>query len=197
MDNIEDEIIKAANRGIKVELITAQNRDIPAYKTLVNSRLMSKLIKNGVSVFQMKDKYLHMKSMIFDDLELTFGSFNLDKWSWNNNNELNFCSKDPRLANELLKIYQGVKDESVLVQRWTPLKLWESMEDSFWMWFLDGCNFTMNYRRLAQTTARDEALEKMYFDRIIQGKVPNSMIDSDINLYRRVYCDWDDVFGVD
>ena len=109
---------------------------------------MRKVIKNGVKVYQIKDKYLHMKALSFDDEYLTFGSFNIDKWSWNNNNEINFCTQEDRLIAQYNSIYAKVKGESDLVSTMTPLKAWQKMKIGFWLWFLDGCNFTMNYRRM-------------------------------------------------
>jgi phosphatidylserine/phosphatidylglycerophosphate/cardiolipin synthase-like enzyme len=73
LKNLDKELLKAAARGVKVELITARNRDIPTYRDFVNANLMHHLVKNGVEVLQVKDKYLHMKGFLFDDRVLTFG----------------------------------------------------------------------------------------------------------------------------
>ena len=197
MRQFEKEVIAAARRGVDVEIITAQKRDIPGYKNLKNSYLMRKVIRNGVKVFQIKDKYLHMKALAFDDEYLTFGSFNIDKWSWNNNNEINFCTQEDRLIKQYNSIYAKVKSECDQVTTMTPLKAWQKMKYAFWIWFLDGCNFTMNYRRMQKTAARIEGGDKFYYDKLLAGEVPEEALDGHINLYKRCYYDWDDVFGFD
>lgn len=43
----------ALKRGIKVELITGAKRDQPVYKWLKNGLLLRRLIKQGLSVYQL------------------------------------------------------------------------------------------------------------------------------------------------
>lgn len=64
----------AVKRGVEVELITAQNRDIPCYRHLKNDHILHNLITGGVKVYEIKEKYLHMKGLLFDDEALTFGT---------------------------------------------------------------------------------------------------------------------------
>jgi hypothetical protein len=73
LKKLDKELLGAVARGVKVELITARNRDIPSYRNFVNANLMNHLVRNGVHVLQVKDKYLHMKGILFDDQVLTFG----------------------------------------------------------------------------------------------------------------------------
>lgn len=61
MKVLERELIATAERGVDIEMITSRKRDIPCYRNLKNAYLMRKLIKNGIKVYQVKDKYLHMK----------------------------------------------------------------------------------------------------------------------------------------
>jgi phosphatidylserine/phosphatidylglycerophosphate/cardiolipin synthase-like enzyme len=58
---LEKELIAAAERGVEIEIITARKRDIPCYRNLKNAYLIRKLIDSGITVYQVKDKYLHMK----------------------------------------------------------------------------------------------------------------------------------------
>lgn len=75
LKKLDKELLQAVGRGVKVELITAKNRDIPSYRDFKNANLMNHLASNGVDVLQVKDKYLHMKGMVFDGEEVTFGRF--------------------------------------------------------------------------------------------------------------------------
>ena len=46
-------------------------------------------MKKGGKVFEIKDKYLHMKVYGVDNKMFTIGSLNNDYWSWGINNEIN------------------------------------------------------------------------------------------------------------
>lgn len=67
----------AVERGVQVEILTARKRDIPSYRNFKNANLMNHLVKNGITVLQVKDRYLHMKGILFDEEVLTFGSVDL------------------------------------------------------------------------------------------------------------------------
>jgi phosphatidylserine/phosphatidylglycerophosphate/cardiolipin synthase-like enzyme len=49
------------------------------------------LIYRGLKVYEVHNKFLHMKLYIFDDESYILGSFNNDRISWNINNELNLA----------------------------------------------------------------------------------------------------------
>ena len=70
---IEKCINDALERGVHVELITSAKRDQPAYAPLKNYRMTEKLIAKGLKVFEMHDKYLHMKAYYVDDQMFTLG----------------------------------------------------------------------------------------------------------------------------
>ena len=52
------------------------------YSLLITSQLFHRLIKDGVKVYEYPEKFLHGKAFLFDDKELSLGSFNLDGWSF-------------------------------------------------------------------------------------------------------------------
>jgi len=56
--------------------------------------LLRKLIKNGCKVYEYPDKFLHMKAYLFDDMHMSTGSFNNDRFSYKSNNELNILATD-------------------------------------------------------------------------------------------------------
>ena len=72
---IEKCINDALERGVHVELITSAKRDQPAYAPLKNFRMTEKLIEKGLKVYEMHDKYLHMKAYFADDKVFTLGLF--------------------------------------------------------------------------------------------------------------------------
>ena len=103
IDELEDLLIEAMEkRGVKLEIITARNRDQPCYKTFLNSYLFKRLHLKGAIVSEEPFKYLHMKAIEVDDGKImTLGSFNQDHWSFYCNNEANILlQKNSTLANE-------------------------------------------------------------------------------------------------
>lgn len=49
-----------------MELITGAKRDQPVYKWLKNGLMLRRLIKQGLSVYEMHEKILHSKTYIID-----------------------------------------------------------------------------------------------------------------------------------
>jgi phosphatidylserine/phosphatidylglycerophosphate/cardiolipin synthase-like enzyme len=94
IDELETALVDALDRGVKVEIVSARNRDQPAYKSLLNSDLFNKLSKRGAVIYEEPFKFLHMKAISVDDGEqMTLGSFNQDAWSFYCNNEANLFLK--------------------------------------------------------------------------------------------------------
>jgi len=69
----EKALLSALKRGVSVELITTAKRDQPAYASLKNILLMGDLVKNGLKVYEVHDKLLHMKLYQYDDKLYTSG----------------------------------------------------------------------------------------------------------------------------
>ena len=96
IDAMEKALEEAAERRVKVEIITARKRDQPVYKDFLNSDLFGDLMKKGVKVYEEPYKYLHMKAYQIDDSYFSIGSFNQDVTSFYCNNEANIVIKtDP------------------------------------------------------------------------------------------------------
>lgn len=135
MKEFDDVLIQALKRGVKVELITSQNRDQPAYSKLNNKTLMKNLVDNGCKVYEITDRLLHMKTYMVDDKHFTvgkyilhlllesflydyLGSFNNDRWSWRLNNEMNlFFFDNSRETERMNRIIEHVKSESEVLEK--------------------------------------------------------------------------------
>jgi phosphatidylserine/phosphatidylglycerophosphate/cardiolipin synthase-like enzyme len=77
IEELEDVLVKALERGVTVEIVSARLRDQPAYKCLLNSDLFAKLKHKGAVIYEEPFKYLHMKAIEVDEGRiLTMGSFN-------------------------------------------------------------------------------------------------------------------------
>ena len=82
-------------RNVKVEIITARNRDQPIYSSFLNSDLFYELISWGAMVYEEPYKFLHMKAVDIDNGKfVTIGSLNQDHCSFYQNNEANILIKN-------------------------------------------------------------------------------------------------------
>lgn len=145
---IEKCINDALERGVHVELITSAKRDQPAYAPLKNFLMTKKLIKKGLQVFEMHDKYLHMKAYFADDKVFTLGSFNNDRWSWKINNEANIYVENPYEAHKFRKlIIDEVKKKCKLLNLNEQIGWIRTFRIHFWEFFLSCSEWAMNQKK--------------------------------------------------
>jgi cardiolipin synthase len=81
-------LLRAARRGVKVELILPAKSDIPLVR-LVNRISYAALIKGGIEIFEREGTILHGKVMLIDEKWSVIGSANLDQRSFHRNFEVN------------------------------------------------------------------------------------------------------------
>lgn len=142
LKRIEDILIRAIKRGVKVKIITAAKRDQIAYKYVYNSDLFSNLLKNGVEVEEFMDVYLHMKAYYVDNKYLSMGSLNNDRTSFIMNNEANYLirrnGKNDYLFQDFEKVVKDLESNSKPVDLYikkNPFRL----AFSYWWYFFVWC----------------------------------------------------------
>lgn len=93
-------LIRAARRGVNVEIIIGAATDVQA--VLHMSRGMySRFLLNGIKVYEWSDRILHAKTAVIDNDWSTIGSSNLDNLSSFRNLEVNATILGPRVASAL------------------------------------------------------------------------------------------------
>jgi len=102
---IKEDIINAAKRGVDVQIITCSKSDVPIM-AWASRHLYQDFLGTGVRIYEYKKKVLHSKTMIVDDVLTTFGSFNLDDWSYRRNLEMNIFMMDPEKAREFSHYFE-------------------------------------------------------------------------------------------
>ncbi len=115
---IAKKLASAARRGVKVEIIfdeESAKRDkkrsmiyfLVKYKNITIYKLKGRVSKNG--------KYygiMHLKTALFDNKKVLFGSANWSYSAFSNNYELLYITKDYALAKKIDKHFQQMKKES-------------------------------------------------------------------------------------
>lgn len=153
MERIEQLLLRAIKRGVKVTIITAEKRDQIAYKFQYNSELFRTLIENGAEIHEYLDKYLHMKAYYVDRKYLTTGSLNNDKTSFILNGEANYLLKRNSI-NE--KVFQNFENEIfdlkkncrmvTLYQKRSTFRLILSTWWNFFIWCMEKTVPNRDYR---------------------------------------------------
>jgi cardiolipin synthase len=121
-------ISRAAERGVEVQLLTAGTSDVPIV-AMAARHIYGRLLKRGVRIFEMYGCTLHAKTITVDGIYSTVGSFNLDKWSYQRNLEVNVGMLDSSIANEIQRQFEANLESTreVTLAEWENRNLWRRL----------------------------------------------------------------------
>lgn len=123
----------------------------------------------------------------------------MDKWSWDNNHELNFCSKEREHVHAFQTVYKKVlRDCDEVSSVPVPYKFSKLIKVSFWQTFLWACNYLMNYRNIIKYEYRVMWMKKFYREKVLKtGKKSYNLPEDQMRLYKGLNIDWDDTIGIE
>jgi cardiolipin synthase len=104
-------LIDAAKRGVEVIVLVPgrlEHEMVRVDQNLVHYAgrgSLGPLLEAGIRIYEYEAALLHAKTMIVDDMWATVGSTNLDRRSFELNEELNLTVFDARIASELNRIF--------------------------------------------------------------------------------------------
>lgn len=81
-------LLRAARRGVRVQLILPAKTDVPIVR-LVSRSYYTPLLRGGIEIYERQGEVLHAKVMLIDDAWGVIGSANLDQRSFHRNYEVN------------------------------------------------------------------------------------------------------------
>lgn len=93
-------LIRAANRGVDVRLVTPERSDHPFVDQARNS-YYTLCLRAGIKIYHYKEQVMHAKTAVIDDVWATVGSANLDNLSLLLNYEANVVSCNPLFVAEI------------------------------------------------------------------------------------------------
>ena len=105
------ELIQAARRGVRVQLILQGNPDMPPVR-FITQTLYGRLARAGVEIHEYCARPIHAKVAVIDGHWATVGSSNLDPLSLAFNLEANVFVADPDFAGVLLQKLEGLIEHS-------------------------------------------------------------------------------------
>lgn len=108
---IVDALIKARQRGVKVEVIVPGPIDAGIVKAASRPKWI-KLMDAGVEFYEYVPSLYHCKLMIVDDIWVSAGSCNFDDRSLHINDEANFNALSTEFAAEQIAVFEMDKEKS-------------------------------------------------------------------------------------
>ncbi len=125
-------ICRAAERGVAVQVLVPGHSD-NSFVQAAGRASYGKLLGSGVRIFERQGRMLHSKAGVFDAGLALLGSGNLDPRSFRLNLELNLAIHHQGAAEELRRIFEAYRSESVeiLPQTWARRPWWRRVYERF------------------------------------------------------------------
>src|SRR5438477_6116928 len=111
-DLVRKELIEAAKRGVKVEIVVPGKKIDQKLVRLASRRQWPELIRAGVRIFEYQPTMVHVKLMIVDDIFVSVGSGNFDNRSIRLNDEANLDVLDRNFAAQQTRLFEIDKGQS-------------------------------------------------------------------------------------
>ena len=106
------ELIEAAQRGVKVEIVVPGKNIDQKLVRLASKRHWPELIRAGVRVFEYQPTMVHVKLMVVDDVFVSVGSGNFDNRSIRLNDEANLDVLDNSFAAQQIRLFERDKKQT-------------------------------------------------------------------------------------
>lgn len=103
-DKMIDTLAQAAQRGVRVVLLLPGAIDHNLVRQASRAQL-GRLLRAGVEVHEYRAALLHAKTMVIDSMWATVGSTNLDRRSFELNEELNLVVYNAEIARRLERVF--------------------------------------------------------------------------------------------
>jgi len=121
----------AALSGIDVRLMVSQKSD-SSYVDPASRSYFADLLEAGMKIYELKDKFIHAKTLVTDDMLSVIGSANLDFRSFETNFEINCYLYDPNIARHNKEIFlQDMKQcREIRYEEWIKRPKWKKFFES-------------------------------------------------------------------
>jgi cardiolipin synthase A/B len=105
-DKMLSTLLQVRQRGVRVVLLLPGATDHNLVRQASRSEL-GRLLQAGVKVYEYRAALLHAKTMVIDSIWATVGSTNLDRRSFELNEELNLVVYNPDIARRLEGVFEA------------------------------------------------------------------------------------------
>jgi cardiolipin synthase len=111
-DLTRKELVEAANRGAKIEIIVPGKKIDQKLVRAASKRHWPELLKAGIKIYEYEPTMVHVKLMIVDDKFVSVGSGNFDNRSIRLNDEANLDVLDSDFAAQQTRLFEIDKGRS-------------------------------------------------------------------------------------
>jgi cardiolipin synthase len=113
-------LVKAARRGVKVEIITGAATDIWVI-LMVTRGLYAHLLKSGVRIWEWHERVLHAKTAVIDGVWSTIGSANMNQRSLRTDLEANVTIASAQVGGEMDAMFEADRTRSreITIAEWS------------------------------------------------------------------------------
>ena len=131
-DVMTEALVKAAGRGVRVEILLPGKIDSQLTYTASRSHY-GPLLLGGIHVYEYKASLMHAKTIVVDSVWATIGSTNFDNRSFALNQEINLTVYNREIAQRLERIFADDLKyaERVTYEQWQSRSLYERVMEMF------------------------------------------------------------------
>ncbi len=131
-DVMTEALVKAAGRGVRVEILLPGKIDSQLTYTASRSHY-GPLLLGGVHVYEYKASLLHAKTIVVDGVWATIGSTNFDNRSFALNQEINLTVYNREIAQRLERIFAADLEysERITYEQWQSRSLYQRVMEMF------------------------------------------------------------------
>ena len=133
-DQVEEALINAARRGVRVRLLLAGLTDFGGIMHAGRAHYTN-LLEAGVQIFEQRKVLLHAKTLEVDGIWSTVGSANWDWRSFANNDELNIVVIDAGFAQQMQAQFATdlASASPIILEEWKKRPLSDRALQQFWV----------------------------------------------------------------
>ena len=126
-------LYEARRRGVQVKLMIAGEHSDSWWARQNSLRLYGRLLAAGVEIYEFLPTMLHQKTMVVDGAWATVGTTNFDNRSFALSEETNVCFWQPRLVEELRRIFTAdlARCRKVELATWKRRGAWQQTRERF------------------------------------------------------------------
>ncbi|NJL87562.1 MAG: cardiolipin synthase B [Leptolyngbyaceae cyanobacterium SM1_1_3] len=127
--NTRKVLIKAAQRGIDVRILTMGSLSDKPYVYYASRELYGELLRSGIKIYEYQPSMMHAKLVLIDQDWISLGSANLDPRSFFHNDELNLSAAKSVLVSQLEQLFHQafLKSQPVELTAWRSRSLWQKL----------------------------------------------------------------------
>jgi cardiolipin synthase len=130
--SVQRELIRAARRGVKVQVITPGKHSDHLLTRRASRRRYGSLLEGGVEIAEYAPAMIHVKALIVDEIWSVVGSTNFDNRSFGLNDEVNLAAQCGPLATRLCEDFERDLSQSqkITLEEWRRRPITEKLMET-------------------------------------------------------------------